>query len=136
MTYRPASASFKSDEVSVNGFDVELPPISALSGHLRCDSVPHFSNRWQHAKEGQLPAVDDLFVIDEDLEFSVVPVFELYVLSQIIPYFSRRTGSMQCCDSIPAPSDPDGHVTSRLNSDRMPGRLELDEVLDVVDALR
>ena len=109
MTYRPASASFSSDEVSVNGFDVELPPISALSGHLRCDSISHFSYRRQHSKECELPAIDDLFVIDEDLEFSVVPVFELYVFSQIIPYLSRRTGGMHCCNSIPAASDPDGH---------------------------
>jgi hypothetical protein len=86
-----------------------FPPISALSRHLRCDSVSHFSNRWQNSKECQLPAIDDLFVIDEDLEFSVVPVFELYVFSQIISYLSRRTGRMQCCDSIPAASDPDRH---------------------------
>jgi hypothetical protein len=72
-----------------------FPPISALSRHLRCDSVSHFSYRWQDSKECELAAIDDLFVIDEDLEFSVVPVLELHVFSQIIPYLSRRTGGMQ-----------------------------------------
>ena len=109
MMYRPASASFRTDAVSVNGFDVELPPISALSRHFCCDSGSHFSYRWHYSKERQLSAIDDLLVIDEDLEFSVVPVFELYVFSQIIPYLSRRTGGMHCCNSIPAASDPDGH---------------------------
>lgn len=119
MTYRPASASFSSDEVSVNGFDVELPPISALSGHLRCDSVAHISYRWQHSKKGQLPAIDDLFVIDEDLEFSVVPVLQLYILTQRFPYLSRRTGGLQRSNSIPAAPDPDrhGYLPAKLLSD-------------------
>ena len=79
---------------------------------LRRNCGFYFVDGRHHSEKGQFPAIDDFLIIDEDLEFAVVTVLQLYVLPKSLTQLGRRTGGMQRGNSIPATPDPDSHGSS------------------------
>ena len=79
---------------------------------FRSDALAHFIDRGEHSEKCEPPAVQDFFVVHEDLELAVVPILENDILAKRFAYLGRRTGGLDACDSIPAAADLDSHMTS------------------------
>ena len=76
---------------------------------MRRHDLPHVGDRRQYAGERQRASVNDLFAIDEHLEFAVVTVFELDVCAKRLAQISRHPGGLNIGDSIPAAANCDRH---------------------------
>jgi hypothetical protein len=69
--------------------------------------ISYFVDRRKDSKKSEWSSAQHLLVVDEYLEFTVVPAFQLDLLSELLPDLGGRTGRLNAGDSIRATSDSD-----------------------------